>query len=99
MTTNYPSEEKYGLSSQLRRAAVSVPSNIAERYGRKTIREYILFLYVAYGSLCEIETQLLLTKDLKYIEEKFFTEIRLQLSEVERMLKALIKSLEKKTIV
>jgi four helix bundle protein len=98
MTTKYPSEEKYGLSSQLKRAAVSVPSNIAEGYGRKSIREYIQFLYVAYGSICEIETQLLLTKDLKYIGEKFYSEIRLQLSEVERMLKALIKSLEKKTI-
>jgi four helix bundle protein len=96
MTKNYPSEEKYGLSSQIRRAAVSVPSNIAEGYGRKSIKEYTQFLYVAYGSICEIDTQLLLTRDLKYIGEKFYSEIRLQLSEVERMLKALIKSLEKK---
>ena len=67
-TKRFPKEERYGLTSQIRRAAVSVPSNIVEGYGRKTTLEYIQFLYIAYGSNCELETQILLSGDLGYIE-------------------------------
>lgn len=99
LTKQFPDEEKYGLTSQIKRAAVSIPSNIAEGYGRKTTKEYIQFLYIAYGSLCELETQLMLAKDLKYsrnMKEDTYIE---NLMEVERMLKSLIKSLEKKISV
>ena len=96
VTKHYPVEERFGLSSQVRRAGVSVPSNIAEGYGRKSTREYVQFLYVSYGSICEIETQLLLAKDLHYLKEISFVELNSILREVERMLKALIRSLEKK---
>ena len=96
ITKNFPNEEKYGLSSQMRRAAISIPSNIAEGYGRKTIPDYVRCLYIAYGSTCDLETQILLTGDLKFLNEDN-EEILLEKSkEVERMLMALIKSLENK---
>ncbi len=66
-TKNFPKFEDYGLSQQMRRASVSIPSNIAEGYGRKHNAEYKQFLSIAYGSLLELETQFLLATDLKYI--------------------------------
>jgi len=96
ITKGFPKEERYGLTSQIRRAAVSVPSNIAEGYGRKTTPEYIRYLYIAYGSICELETQILLTGDLNYIKAEQLKKIQKDITEVERMLKALIKSLENK---
>ncbi len=75
---------------------MSVPSNIAEGYGRKTTPEYIRSLYVAYSSNCELETQILLSKDLGYIKVQDMKQLQKDIEEVERMLKALIKSLENK---
>ena len=96
ITKKFPNEEKYGLSSQMRRAAVSIPSNISEGYGRRTTPDYIRSLYIAYGSNCELETQTLLSGDLGYIENEKQKLLLERISEVERMLKALIKSLENK---
>jgi four helix bundle protein len=96
ITKDFPKQETYGLTSQIRRAAVSVPSNIAEGYGRKTTPDYLRSLYIAYGSNCELETQVLLSGDLEYMNPKKRMEIKEAIGEVERMLKALIKSLEKK---
>ncbi len=98
ITKRFPKEERYGLTSQIRRAAVSVPSNIAEGYGRKTTPEYIRFLYIAYGSNCEMETQILLSGDLGYIETGKLEILQEGIGEVERMLKAPIKSLERKAL-
>jgi len=95
-TKNFPREEKYGLSSQMRRAAISIPSNIAEGYGRKTIPDYVRCLYIAYGSTCELETQILLSGDLKYLNEDSENILLEKIKEVERMLMALIKSLKSK---
>ena len=67
ITKAFPNDEKYGIVSQVRRSAVSIPSNIAEGYGRGTTQDYIRFLYIAYGSNCELETQVLLSCDLGYI--------------------------------
>jgi four helix bundle protein len=98
ITKEFPKEERYGLTSQIRRSVVSVPSNIAEGYGRKTIPEYLRSLYVAYGSNCELETQILLFGDLGYIKDKNGKKLLERIGEVERMLKALIKSLENKRL-
>ena len=96
MTERFPREELYGLTSQIRRSAVSVPSNIAEGYGRKTTPEYIQSLFIAYGSHCELETQIMISKDLGYIKSDDFQKLQQDIGEVERMLKALIKSLQNK---
>ena len=97
ITRAFPKEEIYGLVSQIRRSAVSVPSNIAEGYGRRTAGEYIQALYIAYGSNCELETQILLSGDLGFIRGENLDKLQRDLGDVERMLKALIKSLERKT--
>ena len=96
ITAKFPIEERYGLTSQIRRSAVSIPSNIAEGYGRKTTVDYIRMLYIAYGSVCELETQILLAGDLDFIEKNELSTIKKDIAEIERMLKALIKSLEDK---
>ena len=98
LTARFPSEEKYGLTSQIRRSAVSIPSNIAEGYGRKTTVDYIRMLYISYGSVCELETQILLAGDLSYIKTDDLDKVKEGVGEIERMLKALIKSLENKPL-
>ncbi len=95
VTKRFPKEEVYGLTSQIRRSAVSVPSNIAEGYGRRTRPAYIQFLNIAYGSVCELETQMLLSKDLAYMNDGKLKEIINDIGDVERMLTGLIKSLKK----
>lgn len=96
LTAKFPNDERYGLTSQIRRAVVSIPSNIAEGYGRKTTADYIRMLYISYGSICELETQVLLAGDLKFIESVYLGVMKRDIEEIERMLKALIKSLENK---
>ena len=98
ITAKFPNEERYGLTSQIRRSAVSIPSNIAEGYGRKTTADYIRMLYISYGSVCELETQILLAGDLDFIGKVKLGPIKKDIAEVERMLKALINSLENKPL-
>lgn len=93
LTKSFPKNEIYGLVSQLQRAAVSVPANIAEGYERNHRKEYVQFLFVSKGSLGEVETHLLLAKDLGYLSEDDYSAIEAIRSETTRLLKGLIKSL------
>ena len=78
LTGGFPKSEIYGLSQQIRKAAISIPSNIAEGYGRKHKAEYEHFLSIAYGSLLEVETQYLLSVDLKYVSKHEIIETLLK---------------------
>ncbi len=93
VTRNFPKDEQYGLISQLRRAAVSEPSNIAEGAARTSKREFAQFLSVARGSLAEVETQILIAKDLGYLMED--EAMLASVSALLRSISALMKSLEK----
>ncbi len=94
VTREFPKEKLYGLVSQLRRAAVSVPSNIAEGAGRQTKKEFIHFLYISLASLSEIETQLVISQKLNYLQD--FSPLEKKLILIRYKLLGLIKS-QKKT--
>jgi len=96
LTNSFPKEEKYCLTSQMRRAAISIPSNIAEGYGRKTLPDYVRLLYIAFGSYCELETQMSVAADLKYLDEADKKSVGQMMIEVGLVLKSLIRALEKK---
>jgi four helix bundle protein len=89
-TKAFPRDEIYGLSNQLRRAAVSVPSNIAEGKGRYSKKEYVQFLFRARGSLLEVETQLQIARNLDYVSEETFAALLRIASETGRVLNGLI---------
>lgn len=78
LTKDFPNSEIYGLAQQMRKAAISIPSNIAEGYGRKHKAEYHQFLSIAYGSLSELETQYLLSIDLGYTKHNSIVEVLLK---------------------
>ena len=96
ITKAFPKDELFGLVSQMRRAAVSVPSNIAEGYARGTDREKLHFLRISSGSMSEIETQLMLSLNLGYISQESFYELSENVTSVWKQLNALISSLKKK---
>lgn len=94
ITTGFPQEERFGLVAQLRRASVAVPSNIAEGYSRDTTKDYLRFLWMALGSLAEMETQLMLSLDLGLCQGNEAPQVIEDVHEAQRMLKALVKSLK-----
>ena len=94
ITRNFPDDEKFGLTSQIRRCAVSVPSNIAEGCGRGTNPQLKHFLDIAIGSLCELETQIYLAYDLSYITKNVGTELVKETTEIRKMTKSFKNSLE-----
>ncbi|WP_031514140.1 four helix bundle protein [Desulfofalx alkaliphila] len=95
LTKSFPKEELFGLTSQIRRAAVSIPSNIVEGKARGSNKEYKRFLLMARGSLEEVKYQLLLAKELKYIDENRYKEALKSAEEVGRLLNGLMVSISK----
>ena len=96
ITADWPKHEQYGLVSQVRRAAVSVPANIAEGAGRRTPGEFVHFVGIARGSLAELETLLTIARRLGYIEEPVFRAITDDLFELGRMATGLLRSLNER---
>jgi four helix bundle protein len=93
-TERFPKEELYGLQSQMRRAGISIPSNVAEGQARWSRKPFLLHLSIAYGSLCELETQILLASRLGYFNNYQQNELLDRCSEVNRLLNGLAKSLK-----
>jgi four helix bundle protein len=95
LTSAFPKSEQFGLTNQLRRASVSVASNIAEGYGRSTTGEYVLFLGHARGSVCELQTQLVIAKSLRFGTEESLTTAENLAVEVSSMINAIMDKLRK----
>ena len=93
ITKNFPSDERFGLTVQLRRAAASVPTNIAEGCGRDSERELARFMSISAGSASEVEYQLLLACELNYIADEVYRELDQQVNEVKKMLNSFIQKL------
>lgn len=91
LTKSFPKEEQYCLIDQIRRSAVSVPSNIAEGAGRESVKDFKHFLFIAYGSLSEIETQIIIAERLKYLSS--INEICAKIEEIKKMISGFIKKL------
>lgn len=96
LTDNFPSIDKYGLAKQIRRSSISIPSNIAEGAGRGSTKDYLRFINIANGSLNELETQLLLAKDLELIQDENI--LKQELNKVRALLLSLRKALQNKVI-
>ncbi len=94
LTTSFPYEQNYALIPQIRRAALSVPSNISEGAGRLGSKEFVHFISIAYGSLMETMNQLILADDMGYVPEEMMVKLRLDVAEIARMLTALKKKVE-----
>lgn len=95
ITSSFPKEELYGLISQIRRSAVSIPSNIAEGAARQTDKEFRQFLYIALGSGAELETQLIISEMLGYATEEITQELIAKINSISRMIQGLIKYINK----
>lgn len=93
---SFPREEVYGLTSQLRRAAVSIGANIAEGCGRRSDGEFVRFLQIARGSSAEVEHHLLLARDLKFMPQSVYADLERKLAEVQRMLTSLVSAIQEK---
>ena len=92
ITSNFPNSELYTLTSQLRRSAISIPSNIAEGKGRGGIKEFVNFLHISLGSLYELKTQLFIAKRLTYINSKCYDDLESKILELDKMINSLIRN-------
>ncbi|OIP58659.1 MAG: four helix bundle protein [Candidatus Moranbacteria bacterium CG_4_10_14_3_um_filter_44_15] len=94
-TKSFPKEEMFGLTNQIRRAVVSITSNIAEGFNRKSIKDKTHFYVMAHGSVAEVQNQLLIARDVQYLEKSEFSQIANQTVLVHKLLTGLIKSLSR----
>ena len=94
VTTSFPKSEMFGLNSQIRRASVSIPANIAEGCGRDGEADFARFLQIAFGSASELEYHILLARDLKFLDEKSYNNLSTHVTEVKRMLTSFIQKLK-----
>ena len=94
VTNIFPKEEMYGLTSQIRRSSISIPSNIAEGHSRRSTNDYVQFLKIARGSCAELETQLIISKNLDYLNLEKFQILIEKASEISKMLNAVITKLQ-----
>lgn len=94
ISKTFPKEELYGITSQLRRSSVSVPSNIAEGYGRHSTNDYVRFLRISIGSLFELQTLIEIANNLEYMNKDQFADYYSKSREIERMLSSLIRKVE-----
>jgi four helix bundle protein len=94
ITKNFPKEEMYGLTSQLRRSAISIPSNIAEGFARFSNKEYKQFLFISLGSCAELFTQIIVALRLDYLESKKADQLLNEIDEISKMTMSLIKKLK-----
>ncbi|MBA4406138.1 hypothetical protein C0389_02570 [bacterium] len=90
LTKSFPKEELYGITSQLRRAVISIPTNIAEGSGKQTEKEFARYLSIAAGSASETEYLIILSKDLKFIKESVAADLIIEINEIKKMLNALM---------
>ena len=95
-TKNFPKEEIFALTSQIRRSSVSIPSNIAEGFGRDSNKEYLRFLNISIGSLFEMQTQLEIAKNIDYLNEEEFNTLYEDSREIERMLVSFIVKIKER---
>jgi four helix bundle protein len=96
LTDSFPKSEIYGLSSQIRRCAVSIPSNLAEGHGRTSTKEFLQFIAIAYGSICELETQILLSHRLKYLDQSNLETVSALLTETSKTIRGLQKAIRER---
>jgi len=96
LTRTFPKEELYGLTYQIRRSAVSIPSNIAEGAGRNSSKEFLQFIYIATGSLSELETQIIIAHNLGYLNNDQKQDMETIFSNIFKLLSGLIQSIRKK---
>jgi four helix bundle protein len=94
MTSSFPKEEMYGITSQIRRTAISIPSNIAEGAARKTTNEFRQFLYIALSSAAELNTQLIISRNLEFLDKDNTDKLNSELDSLSRRIQGLIKSLK-----
>ncbi|MFK7900913.1 MAG: four helix bundle protein [Cyclobacteriaceae bacterium] len=94
LTSSFPDSERFGLTSQIRRAAISIPSNIAEGCSRSSDKDFKRFLEIAIGSSFELETQLLIATDLNYLNETYLGDILTEITEIQKMLNSFIQKLK-----